>query len=187
MIKGKRIIPMHFSKQWCEDIINASDELATTQAHIGGNREKNNKGDVNPNVRVSDVKWIDFRHKLYRKIQEDILHLVNVFNVDWGFDIYQSVGSLQYTVYPVGGKYDAHHDTFQDNVNVNRKISVSVLLSSDSEFDGGEFVLADQKIKNFRGQGSVLIFPSYMMHGVRPVTRGERKSLVAWVMGPAWR
>jgi len=30
----------------------------------------------------------------------------------------------------------------------------------------------------------LLIFPSYLWHRVTPVTKGIRKSLVAWVIGP---
>jgi len=33
----------------------------------------------------------------------------------------------------------------------------------------------------------VLIFPSWLQHRVRPVTRGIRHSLVSWVEGPRWR
>jgi len=35
--------------------------------------------------------------------------------------------------------------------------------------------------------GSVIAFPSYINHKVSPVTKGLRKSLVAWVSGPRWR
>ena len=34
-----------------------------------------------------------------------------------------------------------------------------------------------------REQGSLVIFPSYAMHSVRPVTKGVRASLVLWLQG----
>jgi len=38
-----------------------------------------------------------------------------------------------------------------------------------------------------KDKGSVLIFPSYINHKVSPVTKGIRRSLVAWFSGPRWR
>ena len=38
-----------------------------------------------------------------------------------------------------------------------------------------------------RGKGVAVLFPSYMMHRVSPVTKGTRKSLVLWVGGEHYR
>lgn len=38
-----------------------------------------------------------------------------------------------------------------------------------------------------RGKGVGVLFPSYMMHRVTPVTKGTRKSLVLWVGGGHYR
>jgi len=38
-----------------------------------------------------------------------------------------------------------------------------------------------------RGKGNVVIFPSFMMHRVTPVTRGTRKSFVLWLGGGHYR
>jgi PKHD-type hydroxylase len=35
-------------------------------------------------------------------------------------------------------------------------------------------------------QGTTIIFPSYLMHRVNPVTRGNRFTLVSWVHGPSF-
>ena len=32
-------------------------------------------------------------------------------------------------------------------------------------------------------QGTLIMFPSYVLHEVKPVTKGERNSLVTWVTG----
>lgn len=37
------------------------------------------------------------------------------------------------------------------------------------------------------GRGSVIIFPSYVWHRVKPVTRGKRYSLVVWNLGHPFR
>ena len=36
-------------------------------------------------------------------------------------------------------------------------------------------------------KGMIVCFPSYTLHEVTPVTKGERYSLVAWVHGPKLR
>jgi PKHD-type hydroxylase len=36
-------------------------------------------------------------------------------------------------------------------------------------------------------QGKLIAFPSYTLHEVKPVTKGERYSLVAWITGPQFK
>ena len=36
-------------------------------------------------------------------------------------------------------------------------------------------------------QGTLILFPSYVLHQVTPVTKGERNSLVAWVTGDKFK
>jgi PKHD-type hydroxylase len=38
-----------------------------------------------------------------------------------------------------------------------------------------------------RARGTLVAFPSYLLHRVTPITSGTRKSLVAWVSGPVFR
>ena len=71
-----------------------------------------------------------------------------------------------------------------------RKVSMVVNLSDPNSYDGGTFELGavprphpDQ----LRQQGTVFVFPSFIEHGVSPVTRGERWSLVAWFSGDNWK
>ena len=35
--------------------------------------------------------------------------------------------------------------------------------------------------------GDLVVFPSYVLHEVTPVTKGERNSLVCWVTGPSFK
>jgi PKHD-type hydroxylase len=67
-----------------------------------------------------------------------------------------------------------------------RKLSLTLLLNDD--FEGGEFQVNDGKeemaITVPMNKGRVVLFPSFMIHRVKPVTKGVRKSLVVWVLGP---
>jgi hypothetical protein len=48
--------------------------------------------------------------------------------------------------------------------------------------DKEKFVVEDSM-----DQGTAIFFPSYVKHGVKPVTKGTRYSLVCWVVGPNFK
>ena len=99
---------------------------------------------------------------------------------------------IQYTEYcsKEKGHYDWHHDIdWNAYKGTDRKLSVTLQLSNSNEYEGGNFIFdecqcPDIKLKD---KGTVLVFPSYLRHKVEPVTKGTRKSLVAWFEGPYWQ
>ena len=64
-----------------------------------------------------------------------------------------------------------------------------IQLSDSTEYEGGDFTFSEVESPNqtSKDKGTVLVFPSYLQHKVTPVTKGERKSLVAWFEGPQWK
>ena len=62
-----------------------------------------------------------------------------------------------------------------------RILSFTVQLSDPAEYEGGELQIGLQNMT--RTRGSAVVFPSYQLHRVSPVTEGRRASLVGWVMG----
>ena len=80
---------------------------------------------------------------------------------------------------------------------MKEKLSCSFMLSDPNDYEGGElqFVLHKGKSFDFKPyfksykpeQGSIVVFPSWLPHRVRPVKSGTRKSLVAWVHGPLFK
>jgi PKHD-type hydroxylase len=85
------------------------------------------------------------------------------------------------------GHYDWHIDGGKDTYN--RKISVVVNLSDPSDYEGGRLRtnFSDGIITHGNGLGSCIIFPSFILHKVEPVTSGTRESLVCWIHGPSFR
>lgn len=86
------------------------------------------------------------------------------------------------------GHYDWHMDLQLPKDGVQRKLSISILLSDPSEFEGGELQfkgMEDHKI--LTKQGSIVVFPSFIEHRVTPVTKGVRYSAVTWASGPSFR
>ena len=107
----------------------------------------------------------------------------------WQFDIPSILDTVQYTqYYENGGHYDWHTDNGPYPFNT-RKISITVQLSDPNEYDGGDLELWNGgNIKTvFRGRGATILFPSFIMHRVTPVTQGLRKSLVLWVGGEHYK
>ena len=78
-----------------------------------------------------------------------------------------------------------------DLVGTVRKISVSAVLNDD--YKGGEFEtmhIEEGKIVKSTlkpRKGDVIIFPSFLHHRVKPVTKGTRYSIVAWYAGPPFK
>ena len=70
-----------------------------------------------------------------------------------------------------------------------RKLSLVVQLSDPADYQGGELqVLSAEEPTTFsKARGTVVVFPSYVLHRVMPVTSGTRFSLAGWVGGPHLR
>ena len=73
-----------------------------------------------------------------------------------------------------------------------RKLSMTVSLTNPDEYEGGdlEFDFRNQDeasqpriCEEIRPKGSVIVFPSFVWHRVKPVTKGIRHSLVCWNLG----
>lgn len=99
--------------------------------------------------------------------------------------------ALQFTVYDSAnaGEYKWHVDTAAIGDGSIRKLSVSILLSDPSEFEGGKLLLCPDGNTTVAEErkGRAIFFPSWIPHCVTPVTRGIRKSLVIWAHGPAFK
>jgi PKHD-type hydroxylase len=107
----------------------------------------------------------------------------------WQFDLTGILDNIQFTVYhDGGGHYDWHLDIGPRELSW-RKISLTIQMSEDEDYEGGEleFMLGPRPIKAPRGKGVVVVFPSYLLHRVTPVSKGTRKSMVLWVGGGRYK
>ena len=67
-----------------------------------------------------------------------------------------------------------------------RKISMTLLLSPEDQFEGGDLELMSPEESKLK-QGHAICFASFLNHRVAPVTRGVRQSLVMWFGGTPFR
>ena len=97
-------------------------------------------------------------------------------------------GELELNVirYRTGGHYQRwHSDLF--GAASTRKLSFTVQLSDPFAYTGGALEFIELAEPAGRQQGAVVVFPSYAVHRVTPVTSGERVALVGWLHGPPFR
>ena len=176
-----------FTPEQCQMIIQAGRNEPKQDAYVG-NKQGIKGGELNTKTRTSHISWIPFKkmNDMYKDI-EKIMKQTN--GNHFGFDGMQITEQAQYTEYPEGGFYDWHVD---NDVNMQheppvRKISMTCLLSPENEFEGGDLELqAEGKVAKIK-QGHAIFFASFIRHRVKPVTRGNRKSLVMWFGGTPFK
>jgi PKHD-type hydroxylase len=129
-------------------------------------------------ARSPDSAW------LYQHLEA----LFDEVNRTLGLDLAGIRDGLQYTVYEPGMYIDWHVDSVRIG-SLIRKLSLTIQLTDPAEYDGGglEFHTEQGEVILSRPLGTALIFPSFVSHRVTRVTRGVRRSLVAWAHGPAFR
>ena len=102
----------------------------------------------------------------------------------WKFDVTHA-NQCDYLKYDIDGHYHAHVDTFMlPGQTECRKLTVLVFLNDN--FEGGKLFIQNghEKIYPPQNAGTCVVFPSFMLHGVEPVTKGIRRSIVTWLVGP---
>ena len=139
-------------------------------------------------VRKSSVRWMHDDERELDWVFQKIFNMANEANDHlWKFNLSHAEESLQYTEYlEGGGHYDWHLDCGH-GIQAQRKISITVQLNDD--YEGGELELwrGQNPVAALKKKGTVVIFPSYMLHRVTPVTKGTRNSLVLWIGGDHYR
>lgn len=167
------------SKEQCEWIKSICESFPAVDGGIFANNAEDSS------VRRSKVRWV-----YDNNIKQILLnYAVDANRNAFGVDIIQPF-EIQYTEYHAenNGFYDWHHDIDWSNERpFDRKLTVVIQLDDPSSYEGGDFCFKGVDNPNFKPQGSVLVFPSYLEHMVTPITSGTRHSLVTWVEGPRWK
>ena len=174
-----------FTPDQCRQIIKSGREQKPQQAGVGMDRPD---GSVDTKKRTTTISWIPF--DTMKPMYQDLNNFIQAANLNhFGFDDIRITEPAQFTEYPVGGFYDWHMDT---DVNMQneppvRKISMSILLNHESEFEGGDLEIMSPGKTCPMTQGQGFAFASFLNHRVQPVIRGMRQSLVVWFGGKPFR
>ena len=174
-----------FTPEQCNQIIASGRAQKPQQAQVGMNRPG---GGTDTKKRITTISWFPFKEMghMYRDLYKFI---VKANENHFGFGDIQITENAQFTEYPEGGFYDWHMDC---DVNMAheppvRKISMTLLLNHESQFEGCELELMAPGKKAKLSQGNAITFASFLNHRVAPVTRGVRQSLVVWFGGTPFR
>jgi PKHD-type hydroxylase len=145
-------------------------------------------GENNSEIRSCKVGWIPYEDEtawVYGRLYE--LGLLANEKL-WGFDPVDMVEHIMYCEYHEGDHFDWHVDMGSPPPFNARKIAVSVQLSESDDYRGGNLFFMSGGLHTVsRGKGSVIAYPTYIMHSVEKVTAGVRKSLVFWLGGKPFK
>jgi hypothetical protein len=171
----------HLSDSFCDNLVKtySHDSIDKEPPVIGGN---GTEGTINKNIR--DVERVLLPQNVGIGATLTATGL-NANNYWWQYHITHA-NQTEFLIYKPNGHYNPHVDTFHQHGDA-RKLTALAFLNDD--FEGGKFFLnATGKIYYPpQKKGTVLVFPSYMVHGVEPVTNGVRYSCVTWLIGPYFK
>tara|TARA_B100000927_G_C16414206_1_gene448574 strand:+ start:133 stop:687 length:555 start_codon:yes stop_codon:yes gene_type:complete len=163
----------------CDYIVKNLDE-DYRKGKVGG---KNFHNDKIRNVQISSKSsnWIN-------ALLNGFIRYANHSNFSYDLsDIDKE--DLQFSKYDEGCFYTRHTDYSEGEGQIlkTRKLSLSLQLSDENEYEGGELILynhlKNNTIKACKSKGSLIIFDSRMAHEITPITSGVRYSLVKWYHG----
>ena len=124
-----------FTPEQCNDIIQMGRQQPAEKAMVGN--KKATGGSYDTKMRITTISWIPFKAmpQMYQMIERS-MNQVN--RNHFGYEGMKLTEPAQFTEYPKGGFYDWHMDA---EVNCHheppvRKISMTILLSNPSEFEG---------------------------------------------------
>ena len=163
-------IPDHI----CDYIVNNINVELYEKGVTGFDRKINSERNVN--IQFDNINWIN-------ALLQGYIRYANFANFNYDLSD-EDKESMQISKYSVGEFYGEHRD-FGKNDNLTRKLSLTVQLSDENSYEGGDLILYNGSIRNkgSRGKGSVIVFDSRVYHEITPITRGVRYSLVKWYHG----
>ena len=193
--------------KFCDEVIAYANQQKEQMAITGGyERSKGGKPLSKEEIkdmkrkRNSDLVWLDDTW-IYKEVHPYI-HEANKA-AGWNYEWDRSE-SCQFTKYKLNQYYDWHCDSWDkpyekegpDNGKI-RKLSMTCQLTDGSEYEGGELEFDFRnysphmreeakhlkQAKEILPKGSIIVFPSFVWHRVKPVTKGTRYSLVMWNLG----
>ena len=179
----KKAVPV----RTCNHILEHAKKLKFKKGLVGGKT----KFEEIKQHRDSHITWLCDRW-IYRTISP-FIEKANI-NAGWNFQWDESE-KFQFTVYNKNQYYNWHYDSIKAKPTGKvRKLSAVVSLNKKEDYEGGRLQFLNNL--NFDSEiiecpalhhiGSIVVFPSFIWHRVKPVTKGTRKVLVGWVLGNQW-
>jgi predicted 2-oxoglutarate/Fe(II)-dependent dioxygenase YbiX len=187
------IQPNVVSQQGLKFLVDYALSAPAEQMGVFDAEKANQTGEDHPgkidlstrNVKCADILSIVSEIK---ELYDNIVH--QVINPFYDFKIKDSE-MPQLLVYEPGGHYKAHFDAVakwkspDGNIIWKKSIDrdVSTVLFLNDEFEGGDFVFPELRVRVRPEPGLLIAFPSsqHYLHKVEPVISGTRIAMVNWM------
>ncbi|MEQ8442819.1 MAG: 2OG-Fe(II) oxygenase [Alphaproteobacteria bacterium] len=173
-----------FSDQEMDLIIKNCLAQPGQDVTVGRDMKKRDEENISTRRHImpgQDTQWI------YQRV----VNMVSVLNSQcYQYDVSGMDEPLYFVTYDGSkkGHYNWHYDGTVAGM-APRKLSITFQLSAPGDYQGGEleFNRTGNPTSAPKDRGTFVMFPSFILHRVRPVTKGIRHALVAWVNGPPFR
>ncbi len=173
-----------FSPAECAEILALAEARAFAEAGLVG-------GARCGEIRRARIAWLDETPPADRIFARIVETVIDANRAHFGFDLAEFRERLQVARYEAAeaGHFDWHADIGDGPIAKSRKLTLVVQLSAPEAYEGGalELMAETRPWTAPRAQGTAVLFPAFVLHRVRPVTRGTRHSLTTWVHGPDFR
>jgi len=192
--------------RFCDELVRYGLDQKESIALTGGFENKDNKPLTSEEEkdlkkkRDSNIVWLN-DNWIYNETMPYV-HEANK-KAGWNFE-WSRAENCQFTKYKLNQYYDWHCDSWDkpyDKPNTEdhgkiRKLSMTCQLVDGSEYEGGELEFqcrnlddpnSTQLCTEIMPKGSIVVFPSFVWHRVKPVTSGTRYSLVVWHLGEPFK
>jgi hypothetical protein len=174
-----------FTKEECKKITDLAKNFYPINASIGGTDESSRVQTLIRSAEIYTLDYDDDNAWIHQKVAQ-IVSVANKLHFDYEISgIYHGIQLIHYKSQDeIPGHYDWHVDIGDGNA-ATRKISFTAQLSDPNEYEGCELLINNygNNVTGTKEQGSIHMFPSFMLHKVAPITKGERFALVIWIHG----
>lgn len=169
------------SKDECNEIFALAGMMPMIEGLIGRNENQKNE-----NLRNNMISFFDSDNILHTWIFDKIYTgMLDMNQQFWQFEL-EKLETVQFSKYGIGQHYGDHMDMSWNDTYNQRKLSCSIQLSDPDSYQGGDLQFhqpSNDYVTAPRDLGAIVVFPSFSIHRVTPVTQGERHSLVGWAVG----
>ena len=175
-----------FTAKDCERVISLSKQIQPAKSTVDGKSKPEYR-----QVKVWGIHYSESTKWLWERLTKSVKYANYKW---WNYDIYGILDPLQILCYDASNNQQNirdHYSKHLDNGDLyyHRKISVSIQLSEPQDYEGSELKLytSREAEKLPKSRGTMVLFPSFVLHEVTPITKGKRWALVCWVSGPQFR
>ncbi len=178
------ILPDALTPDQCDALLALVQAHQLTDASLVG-------GTTAHQIRCAEIAWLDDLPQAAWVLERMIAIVAQANRESFGFDLSDFGESPQVARYGAerAAHFDWHSDIGAGHWSAKRKLTIVVQLSDPDDYDGG--TLETQPGSSIasapRSRGTAIVFPSFVLHRVSPVTAGTRWSLTLWSHGPAFR